>query len=120
MNLAMLLKETELRGSPSLAMVLVNAFQLLYVVDALWNEVRPRMSGFFPASGGERGVGEWEVGVRAWTPGLSPCYGRGVGAWQGRRGAQTPGFSPHSRSGLGTWLPGFSPSSGSWEARGRG
>ncbi|KYO27850.1 delta(14)-sterol reductase TM7SF2 [Alligator mississippiensis] len=37
-NLAMLLKETELRGSPSLAMVLVNAFQLLYVVDALWNE----------------------------------------------------------------------------------
>ncbi|XP_029470002.1 delta(14)-sterol reductase [Rhinatrema bivittatum] len=37
-NLAMLMKETELRGSPSLAMILVNAFQLLYVVDALWNE----------------------------------------------------------------------------------
>ncbi|XP_032660282.1 delta(14)-sterol reductase TM7SF2 isoform X1 [Chelonoidis abingdonii] len=37
-NMAMLMKETELRGSPSLAMLLVNAFQLLYVVDALWNE----------------------------------------------------------------------------------
>ncbi|XP_039625270.1 delta(14)-sterol reductase TM7SF2 [Polypterus senegalus] len=37
-NLAMLMKETELRGSPSLAMILVNVFQLLYVVDALWNE----------------------------------------------------------------------------------
>ncbi|XP_060711779.1 delta(14)-sterol reductase TM7SF2 isoform X2 [Hemiscyllium ocellatum] len=37
-NLAMLLKEWELRGSPSLAMILVNAFQLLYVVDALWHE----------------------------------------------------------------------------------
>ncbi|MGH0192623.1 UNVERIFIED_CONTAM: hypothetical protein FKN15_020177 [Acipenser sinensis] len=39
-NLAMLMKEAELRGSPSLAMILVNAFQLLYVVDALWNEVQ--------------------------------------------------------------------------------
>ncbi|XP_064407807.1 delta(14)-sterol reductase TM7SF2 [Latimeria chalumnae] len=37
-NLSMLIKEMELRGSPSLAMILVNAFQLLYVVDALWNE----------------------------------------------------------------------------------
>nr|XP_033809817.1 delta(14)-sterol reductase TM7SF2 [Geotrypetes seraphini] len=37
-NLAMLMKETELSGRPSLAMILVNAFQLLYVVDALWNE----------------------------------------------------------------------------------
>ncbi|XP_069501056.1 delta(14)-sterol reductase TM7SF2 isoform X2 [Ambystoma mexicanum] len=37
-NLAMLMKEVELRGSPSLAMLLVNAFQLLYVMDALWNE----------------------------------------------------------------------------------
>ncbi|MGH0179082.1 UNVERIFIED_CONTAM: hypothetical protein FKN15_078545 [Acipenser sinensis] len=37
-NLAMLMKEAELRGSPSLSMLLVNAFQLLYVVDALWNE----------------------------------------------------------------------------------
>ncbi|XP_066466330.1 delta(14)-sterol reductase TM7SF2 [Tiliqua scincoides] len=37
-NTAMLVKETELRGSPSLAMILVNAFQLLYVVDALWHE----------------------------------------------------------------------------------
>lgn len=35
----MLMKETELRGSPSLAMILVNSFQLLYVADALWNEV---------------------------------------------------------------------------------
>ncbi|KAF7701455.1 hypothetical protein HF521_002620 [Silurus meridionalis] len=34
----MLLKEVELRGSPSVSMLLVNAFQLLYVTDALWNE----------------------------------------------------------------------------------
>lgn len=39
-NLGMLMKEVELRGSPSLAMILVNSFQLLYVADALWNEVK--------------------------------------------------------------------------------
>lgn len=38
LNLAMLMKEIELRDSPSLAMLLVNGFQLLYVTDALWNE----------------------------------------------------------------------------------
>lgn len=40
-NLAMLLAEMKLqnRATPSLAMILVNSFQLLYVVDALWNEV---------------------------------------------------------------------------------
>lgn len=38
-NLGMLMKEVELRDSPSLAMLLVNSFQLLYVTDALWNEV---------------------------------------------------------------------------------
>ncbi|XP_029790781.1 delta(14)-sterol reductase isoform X2 [Suricata suricatta] len=39
-NLAMLLAEVKLqkRAAPSLAMILVNGFQLLYVVDALWNE----------------------------------------------------------------------------------
>ncbi|XP_034033662.1 delta(14)-sterol reductase TM7SF2 [Thalassophryne amazonica] len=37
-NLCMLMKEVELRGSPSLAMLLVTSFQLLYVADALWNE----------------------------------------------------------------------------------
>nr|XP_056708550.1 delta(14)-sterol reductase TM7SF2 [Euleptes europaea] len=37
-NMGMLVKETELRGNPSLAMILVNGFQLLYVVDSLWNE----------------------------------------------------------------------------------
>ncbi|XP_063093594.1 delta(14)-sterol reductase LBR isoform X2 [Cavia porcellus] len=39
-NLAMLLAEMKVqnRNAPSLAMVLVNSFQLLYVVDALWNE----------------------------------------------------------------------------------
>ncbi|XP_006901515.1 PREDICTED: delta(14)-sterol reductase isoform X2 [Elephantulus edwardii] len=37
-NLAMLVQEAELRGSPSLAMWLVNGFQLLYVGDALWHE----------------------------------------------------------------------------------
>ncbi|KAI5614375.1 delta(14)-sterol reductase, partial [Silurus asotus] len=38
LNVVMLLKEVELRGSPSVSMLLVNAFQLLYVTDALWNE----------------------------------------------------------------------------------
>ncbi|XP_006988653.1 delta(14)-sterol reductase LBR [Peromyscus maniculatus bairdii] len=39
-NLVMLLAEMKVqeRDVPSLAMVLVNSFQLLYVVDALWNE----------------------------------------------------------------------------------
>ncbi|XP_053460026.1 delta(14)-sterol reductase LBR isoform X2 [Nycticebus coucang] len=39
-NLVMLLAEMKVqeRTAPSLAMVLVNSFQLLYVVDALWNE----------------------------------------------------------------------------------
>ncbi|KAL6037085.1 hypothetical protein STEG23_030200 [Scotinomys teguina] len=39
-NLVMLLAEMKVqeRDAPSLAMVLVNSFQLLYVVDALWNE----------------------------------------------------------------------------------
>ncbi|KAK2489478.1 hypothetical protein MC885_021624 [Smutsia gigantea] len=39
-NLAMLLAEMKLHhhAAPSLAMILVNSFQLLYVVDALWNE----------------------------------------------------------------------------------
>ncbi|KAF5914078.1 hypothetical protein HPG69_010237 [Diceros bicornis minor] len=39
-NLVMLLAEMKLqnRAAPSLAMILVNSFQLLYVVDALWNE----------------------------------------------------------------------------------
>ena len=41
-NLGMLMKEVELRDSPSLAMILVNIFQLLYVADALWNEVSHR------------------------------------------------------------------------------
>uniref|UniRef100_A0A3B1KEW6 Delta(14)-sterol reductase TM7SF2 n=2 Tax=Astyanax mexicanus TaxID=7994 RepID=A0A3B1KEW6_ASTMX len=38
LNMAMMMKEVELRDSPSLAMLLVNGFQLLYVMDALWNE----------------------------------------------------------------------------------
>uniref|UniRef100_A0A452I1B5 Delta(14)-sterol reductase LBR n=1 Tax=Gopherus agassizii TaxID=38772 RepID=A0A452I1B5_9SAUR len=39
-NLAMLLAEMKVqdRSVPSLSMILVNSFQLLYVVDALWNE----------------------------------------------------------------------------------
>nr|XP_036864765.1 delta(14)-sterol reductase LBR isoform X3 [Manis javanica] len=39
-NLAMLLAEMKLHShaAPSLAMILINSFQLLYVVDALWNE----------------------------------------------------------------------------------
>ncbi|XP_001514233.2 delta(14)-sterol reductase LBR [Ornithorhynchus anatinus] len=39
-NLVMLLAEMKIqnRDSPSLAMILINCFQLLYVMDALWNE----------------------------------------------------------------------------------
>ncbi|XP_056664468.1 delta(14)-sterol reductase LBR-like [Monodelphis domestica] len=39
-NLIMLLAEMKVQGrdTPSLAMILVNSFQLLYVVDALWHE----------------------------------------------------------------------------------
>ncbi|NXX93303.1 LBR protein, partial [Centropus bengalensis] len=39
-NLAMLLAEMKIhdQSMPSLSMILVNSFQLLYVVDALWNE----------------------------------------------------------------------------------
>ncbi|KAM6354982.1 delta(14)-sterol reductase LBR isoform 2-T5 [Podargus strigoides] len=39
-NLAMLLAEMKIHNQsmPSLSMLLVNSFQLLYVVDALWNE----------------------------------------------------------------------------------
>ncbi|KAM9383026.1 delta(14)-sterol reductase LBR [Phaethornis superciliosus] len=39
-NLAMLLAEMKIHNLsvPSLSMILVNSFQLLYVVDALWNE----------------------------------------------------------------------------------
>ncbi|XP_061659646.1 delta(14)-sterol reductase TM7SF2 isoform X2 [Syngnathoides biaculeatus] len=38
LNFGVLMQEVELRGSASLAMILVNSFQLLYVADALWNE----------------------------------------------------------------------------------
>ncbi|KAM4722292.1 delta(14)-sterol reductase TM7SF2 [Rhinophrynus dorsalis] len=37
-NLCFLMKEVELRGSPSLSMILVCGFQALYVTDALWHE----------------------------------------------------------------------------------
>ncbi|XP_060703949.1 delta(14)-sterol reductase LBR isoform X1 [Hemiscyllium ocellatum] len=39
-NLGLLFAEMEVQGRevPSLAMILVNSFQLLYVMDALWNE----------------------------------------------------------------------------------
>lgn len=38
----MLLAEMKIHNQsmPSLSMILVNSFQLLYVVDALWNEVQ--------------------------------------------------------------------------------
>lgn len=43
-NFAMALAEMKQQGldAPSASMVLVNVFQLLYVVDGLWNEVRQR------------------------------------------------------------------------------
>lgn len=41
-NFAMALAEMKQQGldAPSYSMILVNLFQLLYVVDGLWNEVR--------------------------------------------------------------------------------
>ncbi|XP_067604510.1 delta(14)-sterol reductase TM7SF2 isoform X9 [Pseudorca crassidens] len=47
-NLALLMQEAELRGSPSLAMWLVNGFQLLYVGDALWHELLVTTSSVEP------------------------------------------------------------------------
>lgn len=43
-NFAMALAEMKQQGwdAPSASMVLVNVFQLLYVLDGLWNEVRQR------------------------------------------------------------------------------
>ncbi|XP_071974383.1 delta(14)-sterol reductase TM7SF2 isoform X2 [Engystomops pustulosus] len=37
-NLCFLMKDIELRGSPSLSIILVCGFQALYVMDALWHE----------------------------------------------------------------------------------
>ncbi|KAG8438004.1 hypothetical protein GDO86_008622 [Hymenochirus boettgeri] len=37
-NICFLVKEQELRGSPSLSLILVCGFQALYVMDALWHE----------------------------------------------------------------------------------
>lgn len=49
-NLAMLLAEMKIHNLsvPSLSMILVNSFQLLYVVDALWNEVNANPLQLFP------------------------------------------------------------------------
>lgn len=43
-NFAMALAEMKQQrlDTPSASMVLVNVFQLLYVLDGLWNEVRQR------------------------------------------------------------------------------
>lgn len=57
------MQEAELRGSPSLAMWLVNGFQLLYVGDALWYEVRLDWT-----AGGKQGI------LRM-SSGLNQCLG---------------------------------------------
>lgn len=46
----MLLAEMKIHNLsvPSLSMILVNSFQLLYVVDALWNEVNANPFQLFP------------------------------------------------------------------------
>lgn len=46
-NFAMALAEMKRQGldAPSHSMILVNVFQLLYVVDGLWNEVSLRSGG---------------------------------------------------------------------------
>lgn len=69
-NLALLMKEAELRGSPSLAMWLVNGFQLFYVGDALWQEVRSNWAG----RRGRR-VSEDLVGTKAVCLGLVTAGG---------------------------------------------
>lgn len=61
-NLAMLLAEMKLHShaAPSLAMILINSFQLLYVVDALWNEVTVSQSL------GGRWLRAWVRGLPSW------------------------------------------------------
>lgn len=46
----MLLAEMKIHNLsvPSLSMILVNSFQFLYVVDALWNEVNANPLQLFP------------------------------------------------------------------------
>lgn len=60
------MQEAELRGTPSLAMWLVNGFQLLYVADALWHEVRrdraKRQGGHLRTS--------WGLSGCVWVPSL--------------------------------------------------
>lgn len=56
----MLLAEMKIqnRATPSLAMILVNSFQLLYVLDALWNEViQFRSRGFGSQAASSAGGG---------------------------------------------------------------
>lgn len=97
-NFGMLMKEVELRGSPSLAMMLVNSFQLLYVADALWNEVSGALdacfcspfgrftlvvsSGSGPDHHGHRARWFWfHAGLRG--PGLGPVHVRPAGCLPG-------------------------------------
>ncbi|KAM5225391.1 delta(14)-sterol reductase TM7SF2 isoform 3-T3 [Hipposideros larvatus] len=85
-NLALLLQEAELRGSPSLAMCLVNGFQLLYVGDALWHELLVTTFSVEPIP--RKTPSERILLIRKWLalrPSLQPldgsCWCLGGGVW---------------------------------------
>ncbi|XP_038620780.1 delta(14)-sterol reductase TM7SF2 isoform X1 [Tachyglossus aculeatus] len=118
LNLALLLREAELRGGrPSLAMGLVNAFQLLYVADALWHEPwattssegptrrRPSSGGTprtpgWPASGPSPprpDGGSWCPAGGAWS-GTPTTSETSSWPWPGPCPAESPTSSPTSTS----------------------
>nr|XP_020771997.1 delta(14)-sterol reductase isoform X1 [Odocoileus virginianus texanus] len=85
-NLALLMQEAELRGSPSLAMWLVNGFQLLYVGDALWYELLVTTSSVEPIL--RKTPSERILLIPEWLtlrPSLQPqgdgCWCPGGGVW---------------------------------------
>uniref|UniRef100_A0A5F9CSE5 Delta(14)-sterol reductase TM7SF2 n=1 Tax=Oryctolagus cuniculus TaxID=9986 RepID=A0A5F9CSE5_RABIT len=78
-NLALLLQEAELRGSPSLAMWLVNGFQLLYVADALWNERSATTSSAGPTP--RKTLSERTLRTRGWQTWRPSPRPRGGGCW---------------------------------------
>ncbi|XP_060014688.1 delta(14)-sterol reductase TM7SF2 isoform X4 [Lagenorhynchus albirostris] len=85
-NLALLMQEAELRGSPSLAMWLVNGFQLLYVGDALWHELLVTTSSVEPIlrktpSGRILLIPEWLTLRPSLQPQGDGCWCLGGGVW---------------------------------------
>lgn len=91
------MQEAELRGSPSLAMWLVNGFQLLYVGDALWHEVRLDW-----AAGAGEGKGAGGPRGSKCVSGSCPCRRRSSPPWtsstMGLASCWPSGTSPGSLS----------------------